>query len=102
MTYYELFEKQNSLIPDYNNAINKSKIYDMDIIKQCETKHELELLKFKHVQENKSLLFAEWLDLEGIRNDIHQWKWKGDNYIGRYTTKKMYIIFEDEFKKSIN
>ena len=53
-------------------------------------------------ERNKSLLFAEWLDIEGIRNDKHEWKWCGDNWKGRYTTKEMYVKFESEYKKTIN
>lgn len=37
-----------------------------------------------------SLDFAEWIDINGIRNDRHEWKYKGDNYSKRWTTQQMF------------
>lgn len=42
------------------------------------------------------LKFAEWLDINGVRNDRHEWKYKGDNYTKKYTTKEMF----DKWKES--
>jgi len=72
------------------------------VMTQCETEYKLKILKFKQAQEMRTLLFAEWLDINGIRNNQHEWKWSGDNWTGRHTTKEMYAIFIDEYEKTIN
>lgn len=50
----------------------------------------------KLVLENDTFLFAEWIDLNGIRNNEHEWMFKGDNWTGRYTTEEMYNLFKCE------
>ena len=42
-----------------------------------------------------SLDFAEWIDIQGIRSDMHQWKYKGDNYSKKHSTQEMF----DEWQK---
>jgi hypothetical protein len=48
--------------------------------------------------DENTLLFAEWIDLNGIRNNEHEWKYKGDNYVCRYSTEEMYQLFLAEEK----
>jgi hypothetical protein len=37
-----------------------------------------------------SLDFAEWIDINGIRYGKHEWKYKGDNFSKKWTTKQMF------------
>jgi hypothetical protein len=48
------------------------------------------LYKAKEIQEKNALDFSEWLDINGIRNGQHEWKYKGDNFKAKYTTREMY------------
>lgn len=42
-----------------------------------------------------SLYFAEWIDIHGIRDGQHEWKYKGDNYKKKFSTQEMF----DEWQK---
>ena len=37
-----------------------------------------------------SLDFAEWIDIYGVRDGEHEWKYKGDNYTKKHSTKQMF------------
>ena len=37
-----------------------------------------------------SLDFAEWIDIYGIRDGKHEWKYKGDNYTKKHSTQEMF------------
>jgi hypothetical protein len=37
-----------------------------------------------------SLDFAEWINIYGIRDGEHEWKYKGDNFTKRHSTQEMY------------
>ena len=39
--------------------------------------------------------FAEWIDVEGIRAERHQWTYRGDNYEKKHTTEEMYNIWKE-------
>lgn len=45
-----------------------------------------------------SLDFAEWIDIEGIRADRHEWTYKGDNYVKKYTTSEMFDLWQKELE----
>jgi hypothetical protein len=47
---------------------------------------------------NKILMFAEWIDINCVRNGEHIWKYKGDNFSINHTTEEMLHIFETENK----
>ena len=58
-------------------------------------------MKHKAVKANiirTSLEFAEWIDIYGIRDGEHEWKYKGDNYKKKHTTRQMF----DEWQRIIN
>jgi len=42
----------------------------------------------------RSLDFAEWLDIYGIRDGEHEWKYKNDNYTKKYSTKQMFDAWQ--------
>tara|TARA_R110000823_G_scaffold204098_3_gene335151 strand:- start:1090 stop:1323 length:234 start_codon:yes stop_codon:yes gene_type:complete len=50
--------------------------------------HEKEQLILSGVR--LSLDFAEWIDIYGIRDGEHEWKYKGDNYIKKHSTQEMF------------
>ena len=50
--------------------------------------HEKEQLILSGVR--LSLDFAEWIDIYGIRDGEHEWKYKGDNYTKKHSTKQMF------------
>ena len=37
-----------------------------------------------------SLDFAEWIDIYGIRDGEHEWKYKSDNYTKKHSTQEMF------------
>ena len=43
-----------------------------------------------------TLGFAEWMDLNCVRNNEHEWKYRGDKYSKVYSTKEMFEIYTDE------
>jgi hypothetical protein len=43
-----------------------------------------------------TLAFAEWVDIFCVRNNEHEWKYRGDNYTKKYTTEQMYVIYYNE------
>ena len=45
-----------------------------------------------------SLDFAEWININGIRNDEHVWTYKGDNFTKKRSTQEMF----DEWQKVTN
>jgi hypothetical protein len=53
--------------------------------------HEREQLILSGVR--LSLDFAEWIDINGIRDGRHEWKYKGDNYSKKHTTQEMFDIW---------
>jgi hypothetical protein len=57
-----------------------------------------EVLRKQVTPENDTFLFAEWINLNGIRNNEHEWKFKGDNWTGRYSTEEMYNFFKSKIK----
>ncbi len=40
------------------------------------------------------LSFVEWVDINCIRNGEHEWKYRGDNFKGRYNTKEMFTTWK--------
>ena len=34
--------------------------------------------------------FTEWIDINGIRDGQHEWKYKADNYKKRFSTQEMF------------
>ena len=45
---------------------------------------------------NEILAFGEWIDINGIRSNEHEWTWKGDNWRKKYSTDEMYNFFKTE------
>ena len=43
--------------------------------------------------QNLAVEFAEWIDINGIRNNEHKWKYKFDNYVKKFTSKEMFEKF---------
>ncbi len=37
-----------------------------------------------------SLGFAEWINIYGIRDGEHEWKYKGDNFTKKHSSKQMF------------
>lgn len=48
--------------------------------------------------EEHSCGFSEWMDIVAIRDGQHEWKYKGDNYAKKYTTKELYQLYLKEQK----
>ena len=46
--------------------------------------------------ESDILDFAEWMNIEAIRTDEHEWKYRGDNYKKRYSTEALFVIWKSE------
>ena len=43
-----------------------------------------------------TLAFAEWIDINCVRNGEHKWTYRGDNYRKNYSTEDMYRIYYNE------
>ena len=43
-----------------------------------------------------TLAFAEWIDINCVRNGEHKWTYRGDNYRKNYSTEDMYLIYYNE------
>ena len=41
----------------------------------------------------KAIEFAEWMNINAVRSDEHEWRWKGDKYKAVYTTDILWDIF---------
>ena len=51
--------------------------------------YEREIIHHKDI-----LFFAEWIDINGVRQNKCKWKFKGDSYDKTYTTHEMYKFFD--------
>lgn len=81
----ELTANLRDLIHESKMVVSANKI-QQHTIKNLE--QENERLK------SNSLDFAEWINIYGIRDGQHEWKYKGDNFTKKYSTKEMF----DEWK----
>ncbi len=43
--------------------------------------------------------FSEWIDINGIRNGPHEWKWRGDNFKVNKTTSEMLTLYRNQLNK---
>ena len=43
-----------------------------------------------------TLAFAEWIDINCVRNGEHKWTYRGNNFQGDYTTEQLYRIYYNE------
>ena len=45
------------------------------------------------VQLETCLEFAEWMDLNCVRNNQHEWMYRGDNFTNKFSTEKLFNVF---------
>ena len=45
------------------------------------------------IDKEITLGFAEWTDLQCIRNNEHEWKYRGDNYKTIYSTEEIFDLY---------
>lgn len=50
--------------------------------------------------QNLAIEFAEWIDINGIRDNEHNWKYKFDNYVKKFTSIEMFEKFIEQRKKA--
>lgn len=43
-----------------------------------------------------TLEFAEWLDTNCVRNNEHEWTYRGDNHEKEYSTREIFDVFLNE------
>jgi len=43
-----------------------------------------------------TLAFAEWIDINCVRNGEHKWTYRGNNFRSNYTTEELYRIYYNE------
>jgi len=41
-----------------------------------------------------TLAFAEWIDINCVRNGEHKWTYRGDNFRKNHSTEDMYQIYK--------
>ena len=77
------------------------KLTDEEINRWTEVNQRVIKVIIKENKENKEnkdyinspLEFAEWININGIRDGEHEWIYKVDNYKKKFSTKEMYEFF---------
>lgn len=52
-----------------------------------------EILEQTIPHKDRAMAFAEWIDVNAVRTNEHEWTWRGDNFKDRYTTSVLWDIF---------
>ena len=68
-------------------------------IKKHYSYNKIDADSFGNLIKELSCDFAEWLNINGIRDGQHEWKYKADNFKKKFSTQEM---FKEYQKKGID
>lgn len=77
-----IIDRLRSYLIDWRNMNNK--------------KHIKSFKSKRWPTESETLAFAEWIDINCVRNGEHKWVYRGDNFNKSYDTQQLYTIYHNE------